>query len=178
MAAFDPGPLAEISAHRGDAVWTLVFVRQLRHPVEKVWAALTEADQLDRWAPFRPDLSLDRTGPRVLTMVDGTTIVESAGQVLRVERPRLLEYTWGEDLLRWELEPTGTGTTLRLSHRHAERDWLPKLAAGWHLSLVVADRLLEGNPIEPIRGPAAMNYGWQELHDAYASALENPADAG
>ena len=51
---------------------------------------------------------------------------------------------------------------------------MPKVAAGWHLCLVVAERLLDGQPIEPIRGEDAMNYGWEDLRDAYGAALENP----
>jgi hypothetical protein len=43
--------------------------------------------------------------------------------------------------------------------------------AGWHLCLDVAERLLDGQPVEPIRGQDAMNQGWQELHDAYAERL-------
>ena len=46
-----------------------------------------------------------------------------------------------------------------------------KLAAGWHLCLVVADRLLEGRPIPRIVGETAKNYGWEDLSDAYAETL-------
>ena len=52
---FEPGPLARVECRaRGDG-WDLVFVRDLRHPLEKVWAALTEPDQLREWAPFAAD---------------------------------------------------------------------------------------------------------------------------
>ena len=37
-------------------------------------------------------------------------------------------------------------------------NWVPKVAAGWHLCLVVAERLLDGDPIEPISGADAMRY--------------------
>jgi hypothetical protein len=46
------------------------------------------------------------------------------------------------------------------------------VAAGWHLCLDVAERMLDGEPIGPIRGQDAMNHGWQELHDAYAERLD------
>jgi hypothetical protein len=48
---------------------------------------------------------------------------------------------------------------------------VPKVAAGWHLCLLVAEHLLDGQPIGPIRGTDARNYGWDELHDAYAAKL-------
>jgi hypothetical protein len=53
----------------------------------------------------------------------------------------------------------------------AGADWLPKLAAGWHLCLDVAEQLMDGAPTTPIRGDEAMEHGWQELHDAYAERL-------
>ena len=48
------------------------------------------------------------------------------------------------------------------------------MAAGWHLCLDVAERLLDGQPLEPIRGDDARNYGWERLHDAYAERLGTP----
>jgi hypothetical protein len=49
-----------------------------------------------------------------------------------------------------------------------------KVAAGWHLCLLVAERLLAGSPMPPIRGQDALNYGWSALADAYAAALDLP----
>lgn len=40
----EPGPLAEVGCDAHDGQWTLVFVRDLRHPLEQVWA-LTDAAQ-------------------------------------------------------------------------------------------------------------------------------------
>ena len=37
--------------------------------------------------------------------------------------------------------------------------------------LDVAERLLDGDPVGPIRGEDAKNYGWDRLHDAYAETL-------
>ncbi|MGH9041604.1 MAG: hypothetical protein ACRDZ3_15395 [Acidimicrobiia bacterium] len=57
---------------------------------------------------------------------------------------------------------------------------MAKVAAGWHLCLVVAEGMLDGKAIGPIPGEDAMNYGWKELADAYAEELgltapEDPA---
>jgi uncharacterized protein YndB with AHSA1/START domain len=70
----------------------------------------------------------------------------------RAEPPALLEYTWGTDLLRWKLAAIDSGTRLTLRHRVEDREWAPKVAAGWHLCLAVAEHLLDGQPIGPIRG--------------------------
>ena len=42
--------------------WTLVLVRELRHPPEKVWRALTDPVHLREWAPFDADRSLATAG--------------------------------------------------------------------------------------------------------------------
>src|SRR5262245_37255892 len=160
---FDPGPLAEVHGEPTEERWTLVFIRDLHHPPEKVWAALTEPSQLSAWAPFTTDQDLSRLGDVTLTMIDGETAMDMPASVLRAEPPALLEYTWGTDLLRWDLTPVDAGTRLVLRHRVEDREWLPKVAAGWHLCLVVAEHLLDGDPIAPIRGSDALNYGWEEL---------------
>lgn len=171
---FDPGPIAEVHYEAAGDRWTLVFVRDLRHPRESVWAALTQPGQLSEWAPFLAGRDLGTVGEAVLTMVDGDTAEDMAATVHRVERPGLLEYTWGTDLLRWELAATDSGTRLTLRHTIDNRDWAPKLAAGWHLCLVVAEHLLDGAPIAPIRGADARNFGWEALNEAYAEKLGIP----
>jgi uncharacterized protein YndB with AHSA1/START domain len=155
----------------GDGPWTLVFVRYLNHRPAQVWAALTEPDQLREWAPFNADRSLASIGRATLTVVDGETEVRLDGAVRRAEEPTLLEYVWGDELLRWELSPTDTGTQLTLHHTTARRSGVPMMAAGWHLCLDVMAHLLDGEPIGPIRGRDALEFGWQRLHDAYADRL-------
>jgi len=49
------------------------------------------------------------------------------------------------------------------------------LAAGWHLCLAVAERLLAGDPVPPIRGQDAMNFGAADLKDRYCARLEPDA---
>jgi uncharacterized protein YndB with AHSA1/START domain len=171
---FQPGPLAEVDCRADGDRWTLIFVRDLRHPPEKVWAALTEPAHLERWSPFTTDRDLGRVGDATLTMIDGDTAEDLAASVTRAERPALLEYSWGADLLRWELTGTGSGTRLVLHHTIEDRDWLSKAAAGWHLCLDVAAHLLDGRPIGPIRGADAMNYGWEELNQRYSERLGVP----
>ncbi|MEV4642715.1 SRPBCC family protein [Actinoplanes sp. NPDC049548] len=175
MTSFDPGPPRGADVIPADGRWTLVFVRELRHPPEKVWAALTEPERLDQWAPFAAERDLSRTGDVTLVMVDGPDRTASRATVLRAERPALLEYTWGDDLLRWELEPTADGTRLILRHTFAERDGAPMFAAGWHLCAAVLARLLAGEPVGVIRGRDAMAHGWDELRAAYEKEFASHA---
>jgi uncharacterized protein YndB with AHSA1/START domain len=167
-----PGPLADV---RREEPNTLVFIRDLRHPPELVWTALTDPEQLAHWAPFEADHPLDEPRDVTLTMIDGDTRAPLPATVRRAEAPRLLEYTWGADTLRWELTPIETGTRLTLRHVVVEQgpEWLAKVAAGWHLCLTVAERRLAGEQVEPIRGQAAKAHGWDDLATAYAEQLDS-----
>jgi uncharacterized protein YndB with AHSA1/START domain len=173
--SFDVGPTAAVRGEPTGDRWTLVFTRELRHAPDKVWAALTDPAKVGRWAPFECDRDLGSTGPATLTMIDAETAIPMQTTVRRAERPTLLEYGFGPDLLRWELAPTPEGTRLTLHHTVADRDWLSKAAAGWHLCLLVAQHLLDGDPIPAIRGQAALAYGFEDLQAGYARALGAPA---
>lgn len=170
-ATFQPGPLSEVDIAPSGDRWTLIAVRQLRHAPEKVWAALTDPAQLAEWSPFTANRDLGSPGAAILTMLDGDVPEDTTAEVVRAEPPTLLEYSWGGDRLRWELTPSGTGTRLTLRHTASERDDLAKFAAGWHLCLDVAEHLLDGRPIGPIRGDEATKFGFDKLHDAYAERL-------
>lgn len=173
-SAHRPSPLVPVRTIRAENGWTLVFTRDLPHPPEKVWDALTSRDQLRRWAPYGARRDLDGEGAATLVMLDGEVETEEmAGTVLRHDRPRLLEHEFGNDVLRWQLEPIAGGTRLALRHTFADRDkgWSSALAAGWHLCLDVADALLAGSPFGPVAGSEAREYGWDELNEQYAEAL-------
>ncbi|HEY6745871.1 MAG TPA: SRPBCC family protein [Mycobacteriales bacterium] len=151
--------------------WVLVLERQLRHPPAAVWAALTEPGQLGQWAPFTTERSLAEPGDLTLTMIDDDSRTDLPATVTKADPPTLLEYTWGDDLLRWELAPIPGGTRLTLRHRVGDQGDLARAAAGWHLCLDVAEHLLDGDPVPPIRGREAMDHGWQALHDRYVVEL-------
>ncbi|MFZ3566135.1 hypothetical protein ACOKM5_04100 [Streptomyces sp. BH097] len=107
-------------------------------------------------------------------MIDDEKPQDMAAEVVRAEPPAHLECTLGTDLLRREPASTGTVTRLTLRHTVRDRDWTPKVAAGRHLCLDVAEKLLEGRPIRPIRGAAAVDFGWAELDDQYARRFGIP----
>lgn len=171
---YEPSPLADVEARQSGDRWTLVFVRDLKHAPDKVWKALTQPDQLSRWAPYTANRDLSGTGDAVLTMIDGLSNSDIPAEVTHVEPTKVLEYSWGDDVLRWELAATGEGTQLTLLHTMRDKDMVPKVAAGWHLCLDVAEHLLDGDPIDPIRGADAVNYGWTELNSRYAAKLDVP----
>jgi len=180
--AFSAGPLAEASVRQDGDGWTLMFVRDFNHPPARVWSALTDPAQLAEWSPYAADRDLGSTGPAVLTMLGASTSEDSSASVTVANPPNgtdgVLQYAWGDDVLRWDVSATSAGTRLTLSHSIPDRDRAPQMAAGWHLCLAVAEHLLDGDPIAPIRGDEAMDYGWQELHDAYAAEFGTARPAG
>lgn len=166
---YQPTPPAALEAQNQNEQWTLVFTRELRHSPESVWDALTDPDELREWAPFDPDRNLGTPGPATLTMAGGDE-EKTPAMISRAERPHLLEYTWGTDLLRWELEPTSSGTRLTLRHTVESRPWLPKVAAGWHICFDTMDAYLSGRPVGRIVGPGAKQW-WEPLNAEYARQL-------
>jgi uncharacterized protein YndB with AHSA1/START domain len=165
---YNPGPAAGAEIHKEGEQWTLVVVRELRHPPAKVWRALTDPAHLREWAPFDADKSLGAAGAVKLTTVGMPSATVSESQVKRAEEPRLLEYSWGEQNLRWELEPAGNGTRLTLWH-NIDRRFISMGAAGWHICLDVLDHLLQGEPIgRLVAGDALQFPGWQRLNAEYA----------
>jgi uncharacterized protein YndB with AHSA1/START domain len=165
---YTPGAAAGARVRKAGDKWTLVLVRELRHSPTKVWQALTDPAQLREWAPFDADRSLDGAGPVRLSTVGTPTPQVSETRVTRAEAPKLLEYSWGDNDLRWELEPLDNGTRLTLWH-NIDRRFIAMGAAGWHVCFDVLDRHLTGDPIGRIVAGDAMKFeGWQRLHSEYA----------
>jgi len=171
-----PGAAAGAEVIKQGNTWTLVLVRELHHPATKVWQALTDPAELAAWAPFDADRNLGSTGPVNLSTVGTPAPHISQSNVTRAEPPRLLEYSWGENDMRWELEPMDNGTRLTLWH-NIGRPFIAMGAAGWHICFDVLDRLLAGEPIGRLVGGDAMkSTAWQRLSAEYAKqfALESP----
>ncbi|MFY9683909.1 MAG: SRPBCC family protein [Candidatus Sulfotelmatobacter sp.] len=170
---YTPGPanLARVQKDRGqngEEKWTLILVRELRHSPEKVWQALTDPAQLREWAPFDADGSLSTAGATVkLTTVAAPKLNVSEARVTRADAPTLLEYNWGDFNMRWQLEPSASGTRLTLWTNIGQR-FMAMGAAGWHICFDVLDHLLSGTPLGRIVGPDAVKFGWQRLHAEYA----------
>lgn len=162
-----PGPAAGAEVRKDGEKWTLVLVRELRHSPQKVWHALTDPASLREWAPFDADRSLAAVGSVKLSTVGTPTPQVSETEVTRADAPKLLEYRWGDNQMRWELEPLGDGTRLTLWH-NIDRGFIAMGAAGWHICVDVLDRLMGDEPIGRIVGGDAMQFGWPRLNEEYA----------
>jgi uncharacterized protein YndB with AHSA1/START domain len=175
--AYTPGPARGARVRKEGEKWTLILARELRHAPAKVWEALTDPEQLREWAPFDADRNLGSAGPVKFSVVGAPTPQVSETIIKRAEAPKLLEYNWGDNEMRWELEPLDGGTRLTLWH-NIGRKFVAMGAAGWHICFDVLDRLLDGHPIGRIVAGDAMKFeGWQRLHSEYAKQFNNDDEA-
>lgn len=114
--------------------------RHLTDPPAVVWRAITDRDELRSWFPCDVEVSGGRwEAGAALTFSFPPEVIDMTlhGRVLTVDEPKLLVYTWGDDLLRFELHPDGAGTNLILINE-LPPETAARNAAGWDQCL---DRL-------------------------------------
>jgi uncharacterized protein YndB with AHSA1/START domain len=143
VAPTPSGPHGTLTA-TDDGCWALRFERALAHPVQRVWQALTEREHLRVWFPSAVDLS-PPAGTDIEFRFPSGRASTSTGKITRSDPPNLLEYTWDEDVLRWELAATGDAECqLVFTHVVADRSGVAQAAAGWHAGLETLEAWLGG----------------------------------
>lgn len=166
LERYEPGAADLAKVRKDGETWTLVLIKDLRHPPEKVWRALTEPTHLREWAPFDASGDLGKVGTVDVTWVGAPAPIET--RITRADAPKTLEYELGGKAMRWELERRDGGTRLTL-WAVIDRPYISMGAAGWHIAFDVLQQLLDGAPIGRIAGVAAMQFdGWQRLSAEYA----------
>ena len=92
---------------------SVVVAREIPHPPEKIWRALTQQHLLEEWLmrnDFKPVV-----GHRFNLRADWGAV---DCQVLAIEPNKTLSYTWAayglESVVTWTLTPTTAGTNLRM----------------------------------------------------------------
>ena len=124
-------------AHIGGRL-QLQFTRQLHHPPEKVWRALTEPEHLAAWFPTQ--IYGQRAAGAALRFVFPNGEAPTLdGEMLSYEPPTVLEFRWGNDeTLRFELQAdAGGGTRLTFLNTFDELGKAARDAAGWDICLDV-----------------------------------------
>ncbi len=143
----------------------LRFTRELAHPLEKVWRAVTEPEHLAHWFPTTIDG--ERTAGSPLHFVlPGNPMAPFDGEMLAFEPPTVMELLWGEDVIRIELQGKGDGTVLTLTDTLAERGKASRDGAGWHTCLDALGAHLHGSPDS--RDALAR---WSEVHRRYVDTF-------
>lgn len=96
--------------------------RRLAHPIQKVWEALTDPEQVGQWMQA-PNASIDGHADG---HVDIDAPLHMTGRILTWDPPRVFEHEFklppsklipsGEDgVLRYDLEPDGDGCLLTMT---------------------------------------------------------------
>jgi len=143
----------------------LRFTRRLVQPPSAVWRALTEPEYLAAWFP---------------TTIDGDRIVgaqlrlgfregEGApfdGEMLIFEPPLLLELRWGDEVLRFALQPDGDGCVLTFTDIFEELGKAARDGAGWHSCLDLLGHAIAGRA-----APWSSAERWRQLRDAYVESF-------
>ncbi|WP_232666117.1 SRPBCC family protein [Pseudonocardia sp. TRM90224] len=143
------------------------FRRTFGHPVERVWAAITETEDLRHWFPSSVRME-QVVGGRIEFTDDPNIPAATSGTVLAFDPPRRLAYTWETDELIFELAPTDAGCVLTFVHVLGAENAAARTAAGWQVCLAELDKHVDGEPAEGPHSSSALP--WQPVYDAYVAA--------
>ncbi|AOO83739.1 SRPBCC family protein [Bosea vaviloviae] len=123
---------------------SVVVERELSHPPEKIWRALTQPQLIAEWLmknDFKPVMD-----HRFSLRADWGAV---DCQVLALEPNRALSYSWGayglESVVTWTLTPTPGGTHLRMEQSGFRPDQVQAYQgakAGWPRFLLELEQLL------------------------------------
>ena len=129
---------------------TIRFERQINHPKEIIWNAITDQKEIFRWLPdYKGTFEKNKDGTiDLLNVVSGSHVT---GKVLSYDLYRVFEHEWHiapnqmfskgepESVIRWEFEVDGkSGTLVVVTHTHLTKSTALTFAPGWHAYL---DRL-------------------------------------
>jgi uncharacterized protein YndB with AHSA1/START domain len=125
---------------------SVVVERELPHPPDKIWRALTQPHLIAEWlmkTDFQPVVD-----HRFNLRGDWGTV---DCQVMAVEPNTTLSYTWAamglESVVTWTLTPTGTGTHLRMEQsgfRPDQQQAYQGAKYGWQKFFAGLERVVEG----------------------------------
>ena len=152
------GVLGETSEGRK----TLFYKRELNHPAEKVWRAITEHDELQTWFP---ELTLDHKvgGTATMDFSRGECPPNEANpgdvdvcEITAFDPPELFEYSSKLGAMRWEIAAQGNACTLTLlCTLPAGARIQNSVACGWHYKLDALEMSVDGIEfdLEDFAGP-------------------------
>jgi len=147
---------------------SVVFRRLLRHPINDVWAAITDPVQLESWGMVRVTREEAQGGRVEMAYANG---VHATGRVLEWSPPRVYEYEWnlppgpnlpdGEaSVVRWELSPVEEGTLVVLTHRRLSRQTAEVFVRGLTAFLARLAAFMDGTPMpDPPWGSGSVEPG-------------------
>jgi uncharacterized protein YndB with AHSA1/START domain len=144
---------------------TITFERQLAAPVERVWRAITDPDEMRAWFPSAV-VGERKVGAPLSFPFDENVADAFEGEVTEWAPERVFAFTWNGDQLRIELTPDGDGTRLVFSQVLSHMTEAARTASGWHACLANLDAHLGGTALAPD--------AWRELYGDYLALMGPP----
>jgi uncharacterized protein YndB with AHSA1/START domain len=141
------------------------FERTFPHPVGQVWDAITSPARLGLWFPTAVEFDELRPGAAIAFRFADDAYPPMSGAFREVTPPRRLSFTWGDDVLVFELAEREGGTACRLSFDVVldVADKAARDAAGWDDCLDMLGVAAAGQaPERPGRSES-----WQTRYDEY-----------
>ncbi|WP_339315393.1 SRPBCC family protein [Paenibacillus sp. FSL R10-2734] len=139
------------------------FERQLQHTASEIWSFLTENEKLALWFAELRIEDLREGGLLKFDMQDGTF---EEMTITALQHESILEFTWAEDSVRFELYPNSEGCLLVLNETiHVLTPHTPRDLAGWHVCLDVIQHLLDGTTVE------SRETDWSHLFEQYRETI-------
>ena len=148
-----------------DGRFHLHFTRRFAQAPETVWRAITEPEHLAAWFPQRIE-GERASGARLRFVSDEHPDATFDGEMLRFEPPRLMEMSWGTDILRFELRPDDGGTVLEFTDTFDDVGKAARDGAGWHACLDLLEYELSGK-----KPPWTSADRWRQVHHVYVERL-------
>ncbi len=150
-----------------DGKKVLRFERRLAHPVERVWAALTEPEELIGWLAAA---EVDLGGGQVVLRWQNEGGPTMQAKITALAPPTLIEYEGDpHGRLRWELRPDGDATVLTFTATgFYPDDQVSLVLAGWHWHLDALAESLQGTRADFANLP---DDRWEAVHRRYVAQV-------
>lgn len=143
----------------------VTFQPHLKHSKMDVWEMLTNNERLALWFDELQVIKLGKGGYLHFDMGDGTF---QRIDIIDFEEYEILEFTWDDNFVRFELLEESDGCNLVLIERITEiTEHTAKDIAGWHVCLNVIQSILDNERIN------SRKEQWEYWYEKYTKALNS-----
>lgn len=159
----------EGTLHEENGRYVLRFERRLSHPPERVWSAITDPGELRGWFPQGVEYEgeMEVGGKMAFHWPEEEDEPPFGGEILAFDPPKVFEYSWDDEVLRFELRPDGEGgCVLVFTDTMEDRGRAAGNASGWHACLDALGGILDGRPLQSSSQERSV-----ELREGYAEGF-------
>jgi uncharacterized protein YndB with AHSA1/START domain len=158
-------PTATGSYEQLDGSPVVRFERTFPHAITRVWDAISEPARLQKWFPTTVEFDELRVDEPITFRFAEDRYPPMTGAFREVSPPERLVFTWGDDVLAFELAERNGGAACRLAFSVIldSADKAARDAAGWDDCLDMLDVVVSGEtPERPWKSDS-----WRTRYDEY-----------